>query len=206
MKEIKLWAPSTRRWDRGYVRGLENAVLFIEQCKSVGPASQEVAQPEPTATPAPTQPSEVGPYKTVPSISCPGFYTLQENRINIFGPAKLRECHDYMAYARKGFALGQSTARSQEGRLREALGKIASLPHAPRCTYAAGKYSGAISKCNCGKGIAEQALTASPEAKLPELGIKIKATKQLMCRKFLVFAQLALVKLQLRKQAVCIYV
>ncbi len=134
------------------------------------------------ATPVPTQSSEVGPYKTVPSISCPGFYTLQENRINIFGPAKLRECHDYMAYARKGFALGQSTARSQEGReletykviaqvlqkregrLREALGKIASLPHAPRCIYAAGKYSGTISKCNCGKGIAEQALTASQEA------------------------------------------
>ena len=70
------------------------------------------------------QPSEVGPYKTVPSISCPGFYTLQENRINIFGPAKLRECHDYMAFARKGFALGQSTARSQDRRLREINKKI----------------------------------------------------------------------------------
>jgi hypothetical protein len=124
------------------------------------------------ATPAPTQPSEVGPYKTVPSISCPGFYTLQENRINIFGPAKLRECHDYMAFARKGFALGQSSARSQEGRLREALQSVpkpsssysSGAPGCGACGFVTYGPNDKPHTDNCWWMKIQQALTASPEA------------------------------------------
>ena len=146
LKEINLWAPSTRRWDRGYVRGLENAVGFIEQCKSVGPASQEVAQPEPTATPAPTQPekcptcdcpwngykcphcdtdsaqpSEVGPFIEIifDASNGPMNMVFVEVENEKGQSVNVGEWHDQAeGYSALRIPLGQSTAGSQE-QLRE---------------------------------------------------------------------------------------
>ena len=67
-----------------------------------------------------------------------------------------------------GFAQGQASSAKEVEVYRKALEVNANRDHGFRCTYAAGKYSGTVPKCTCGKAEAMEALlTSKPEPVAP---------------------------------------
>ncbi len=105
---------------------------------------------------SPTQPSEVGPFIEIifDASNGPMNMVFVEVENEKGQSVNVGEWHDQAeGYSALRIPLGQSTARSKEGRLREALEKIARMPQSESCI-------------DCGDRIiiAKMALTASPEA------------------------------------------